>query len=51
MNDFKLCIDKYFDIMTDLFNLLVSNWLLALILILFIASIVVSLVNTTRKSD
>lgn len=50
MNDFKLAIDSYFKILMGLFNLLLSNWFLGLVLILFIAAIVVSLVNNTKGS-
>lgn len=50
MNDFKLVIDSYFSILMDVFNLMLSNWFLGLILILFISAIVVSLVNNTKGS-
>ena len=42
MNDFILVIDFVFELLTDIFNLLMGNWFTALIVMLSIFSFIIS---------
>lgn len=48
MNDFYLVIDYFFEVLTDVFNLMMSNWLFTLSLLILIFSIIVNLMLTIK---
>lgn len=48
MNDFYLVIDYFFEVLTDVFNLIMSNWLFTLSLLILIFSIIVNLMLTIK---
>lgn len=48
MSDFYLVIDYFFVVLTDVFNLIMSNWIFALSLLILIFSIIVNLMLTIK---
>lgn len=48
MNDFILVINYFFDVLGNLFNLLVSNWFFGFILLTLVFTFIVELFVITR---
>lgn len=48
MNNFILVIDYFFEVLTDIFNLLTSNWFFGFIFLTLVLSFIIDLFIITR---